>query len=283
MKKIICFLFALIYHLADGQTFTVLDSITKEPLPYTAVLKGDSGFYTDENGKFTIIDFTEKYIIKHLGYEDYIFRPSTLNDRILLHRHLNALDPVILKNKTQIKEISFLPNPKSFSFLPLSYGNEIITKLIPSEKNINLFIESVSLSFIKNKTLKKSDSSSALIRINIYSEMEKDSFSSDPIFLKLAENQNINLDLSLMQFRFDKEGIVIGIEVLKIESEHPAGIRSVNPGLTSASNEEYTQNSFFKYTFQNNQLTIPLEEFFEKGYTRKKIARNLNISLVLAR
>lgn len=283
MKKIICLLIILIWNPLNAQTFTVLDSITNEPLAYSAVFNGDSGFYSDENGQFTITNFNEIYIIKYLGYHDYILNLPRLNDSILLQPHISIMNPVILYTKTKNRKLSFSSTPKSFAFLPLSYGNEIITKLIPSQKNTNLFIESISLSFIENKALKKSDTSTAVIRINIYSEMEKVIFSSDPISLNLAENQNIDLDLSIKQFQFDKNGIVIGIEVIKIESENPIGISSVNPGLTSASNKEYTQNSFFKYTFQNNQHIIPLEEFFEKGYTRKKIVRNLNVSLILAR
>ncbi len=99
------FLMSITPNLAQNLSATILDSISKEPIPYATVLLNNKGVITNEEGKFSFIldgsiQETDSLVISCIGYESVAkpllkFNSST----ILLSSKAIELREVIVSNK----------------------------------------------------------------------------------------------------------------------------------------------------------------------------------------
>lgn len=154
--------------LINAQSIRIVDSLTGEALGFSTISYSNGGTYSDADGFFNLDRIiADKITIYHLGYNDFIFNPSTDQFKMIkMSPKRTALDEITLTNLNKKFLINFLKTSRNIGKFPISYNNELIINLVPSNTNANSVIESVS--FMLKKDRKKPTSIVGLIRLNIY-------------------------------------------------------------------------------------------------------------------
>jgi len=224
MKKLIYIILVFSCCVFYAQEFIVLDSLTKESLPFSNIIIDNKGFYTNENGRFSIKENSKAIEISHLGYKNFSSDIRKIKDTIFLIPKPIIIKEVIISsdNNEKIQKIGYLKKTK-YSIGLLSSKEENIIVIVPTNSAIiDNYIEKVEFPLNKFKLYNKKDklykNVPAVIRINIYTvenNLPKERiFSSKPIKFIMSEKEVISVDISEEMIKLPKNGLSFGIEMI---------------------------------------------------------------------
>lgn len=267
---------------------TVVDSITKKPLPYTTItyLGTNSGTYSNELGKCMIDRYKDSILFSHLGYQN-----KTINlldiDSIFMQPSTTILDEVIISKNTTSKKIGLDNKKSSISWyattkteylclieLNPNYENSIVTKIhIPIKKTENI-----------NKSTKNLK---AIVRVNIYSSIDRLPY--EKIFTSLPVKANLN-SKDILEFEIentiDMDNIFfIGVETIGYVDEND-NLVETNTGFlklkfTNKKSEDFNIKTYVKPVFIKNTTLISLANMMKQHSVKNKVY-NLAIGLTLS-
>ena len=177
-KNFVFFLLLLAGFFANGQTkiIKVIDSLTKEPIPYATVLfSNNTGIITDDNGRFELLEEqsrnNDSIYVSFIGFKtlsrelsslkDSLLilspNPIELNEIVLTNREYSAEEIVrkIRENISQNYEIQILDNLLFFGQKESNELNRIkISKFKSSIEELNRsFLDSMLSSMDKKKRI----------------------------------------------------------------------------------------------------------------------------------
>lgn len=292
MKNILSVLFITLGCFKSlSQKIVVVDSLTKNPVPFVAIKFNENGFYTSQKGDFNLNQIDSDFFeISLLGYKKAKLKTENVKDTIFLTEEINLLDEVVLSNKKAFtKELKLSKSPKKFGSWVLQPKTEILTSIYPTEEIKNFYIEKINVEFAKVKEKKelKNSNIKAYVRLNLYEiENNKPSnsiYSSEPIDVNSFEKDNITFDISNNFISIKKEGVFIGLELIGYYTDEKIYTDSnpiVRPLLSEKGNNSYKSETFIRYIFKNKNHIISINELLKKGMPEyKEITQHFNVGL----
>lgn len=295
MKNILPVLFiTLCCYKSLSQKIVVVDSLTKNPLPFVAIKFNESGFYTSQKGDFNLNQINADFFeVSLLGYKKAKLKTVNVKDTIFLTNEINQLDEVILSTKKAVtKELKLSKSPKKFGSWVLQPKSEILTSIYPTEEIKNFHIDKINIEFakIREKIELKNSNVKAYVRLHLYEiENNKPSnsiYSSEPINVNSFKKDNITFDISKNYITLRKDGIFIGLELIGYYTDEKIYNDSnpiVRPLLTDKGNNSYESKTFIRYIFKNQNHIISINDLIKRGMPKdKEITRYLNIGLEIS-
>ncbi|MEO2061075.1 MULTISPECIES: carboxypeptidase-like regulatory domain-containing protein [Mesonia] len=260
------YLFLLISISVLGQSYTVKDKITNQNLSYSNIHFGDSGTYSDENGKFSLpnnLSLNDTIEISHVGYVKKSILFKNLADFILLTSKEENLEEVIIYD-SDIETVN-IPKSKSKDSHILVRNYELLTLLKP-EKFKDKTIVSVTFYFDNSKGIKKhSNDGSSGVRFHFYSlkngEIDEEIFTSEVLKIKLNNEEQLKLDLLSHNLKFLSGGVAIGLEYIGTITESGSISQQNNflrPKFSKKPNKNYTAKSFQFFSFDKAKELSPV-------------------------
>lgn len=289
MKLSVSFIIFLVTLKGLSQTIqgVVQDSISGQPLVYANIVLNNTnnGTSTDEKGFFSFKDAAlspnDSLLISHIGYLNKYVKVNDFSNtdtlKFKLKKEQTNLDEVILNVKkvkySSTKSLSVKHKGLYASSEP--FGNETIT-FIENEKNKKGKITNVELNFKANKR-ENIKTYKAYFRVKFY---ELDSItkapgkllSYDDIIIK-PENktQKVKVDLEDNFILFPKNGVFVGLEVIKPSSVTVnSSMYVVAPAITKSHTE--TPLSWYRYRGKNWFLNDRKSPFKKKFYTSNYVS-----------
>jgi len=204
----------------------VLDSKTKEPIPYVNLsflntLKGTS---TDEKGHF-FLDIPENLLqnkvhISSLGYKDSIIVSESLYKSKVFHMVEESfeLDEVVISESLGNSDVL---NPINSYSLTSGFSSSstpwVLALYFPNIGNTKKYVEKITVFFQKDP---KFERESSKFRLRVYDvnpitkEPERDLVRKSLVLESTKEKDYVILDLSTLNIEIPREGIYIGLEWL---------------------------------------------------------------------
>lgn len=294
MKFIKLFIYLFFTSIASySQTKIVVDSITKEPIPYVGIKFNTTGFYTESNGTFNLPnEIFDSLEIFHLSYHPKILK-KVENDTIYLTPKTTILKEIVISNKKN--NINLEPFPakktkgfKNFLVHPSSY---LLTFLTPKDKEKSFILENVILPFDKAFGDKIDKSIVGIIRINIFEIQENSNlncvYTSKPIKIKRGQWFVVEHQLPEdNQITIGEKGIVIGFEIIGFEKDGKLldddSKLHLRPSMTGVENEYFKSETYIKYFFNNKTEMVNIDYYLNlDNNNSKKNHRTANLGLTL--
>ena len=265
MKNIWCILI-LLFGEIEGYTqtkLTIVDGITKDPLPYTniqSIIKKE-GFITNENG-FILLNLsqTDTIHISYVGYKSINYVVGKIaNDKIELFKETGSTLPDVLVKKYKPIEKPFR---LGFQNLKVSYrlfdgrirnknnlGHEITTLVEFPNENEKYKILKVILP--TNKIVKNDPLRLHIYSINVNGEPFEELLINDVIINK-GYNLfgNIEVDISNQNIILNSKGVFVGIQKVSIFDKEQKNITylyftsEINKVNTYATNIRFVQKKW---------------------------------------
>jgi len=226
MRQLIL-LFLLSVPVIAQKSFFVKDRSTNEPIPYTAVFTDNGNFKrnAEPDGSFIIPSeiLDEVFVFDAVGYE---LKKQLLTDIVFLEPKSEVLDEIVIVPSLGSKEVKVGRIRKMIPFSGYSYGmaatrdNQAVWsfgRMFPYYKEYD------ETPFIKKATfLLKSKDKKSTYGIKIYEADENgkpNQLLHDNVITGVAEKglKKSQIDLSELNIRFPKNGIVIVFEWLTIQ------------------------------------------------------------------
>ncbi len=218
-KHILLFLFTI---SATAQIKGVVrDSITKEPIAYVSVWVENKnlGTSTEVNGTFEVTSSSvEKLQFSILGYKNKVVKINKDGLYYLVPEDLK-IEEVVIKNKENTKAIKLGHSNKSNishlqgkypQILAKKFDYDSIYKATPYLKEIEVFTKSP----IEDAIFKL-----RVLEFDSIKQIPGKSILSENIIVKVKKGQKKNvIDVSQYNIEFPKNGIVIGVENIIVES-----------------------------------------------------------------
>ncbi len=243
---------------------TVVDSKTKEPIPYAMVsVKGNEiGIYSDDKGFFKLekVNNEDSILISHLSYINQTYMATSLkqNCNIKLEgKNFELKEIIVLENKYPIFALGNL-NIKANSSFQMRQGSEAVT-LINSPNETNAYIKELVYKIPKKRK------SNILIRAHLYEN--NNGKPGNEIILKnnkiVIDNRikaDIVINLKDLNLKFPKEGLFMGFEFL--------GTIDVSGNLIGSHDVLYgpTVSTFLDKNFSNSKCKINNNNSFTKRW-----------------
>jgi len=290
MKLSFSFIFFLFTIISLSQTLEgkVLDSVTNQPIEYANItlMTKNKGVYANVDGDYNFDISKHLYDtlkVSSIGYNSKLIILDKFENKknikldISLSQKITHLDEVVLNLKkakySSTKSLSVKHKGLYASSEP--FGNETIT-FIENEKNKKGKITNVELNFKANKR-ENIKTYKAYFRVKFY---ELDSItkapgkllSYDDIIIK-PENktQKVKVDLEDNFILFPKNGVFVGLEVIKPSSVTVnSSMYDVAPAITKSHTE--TPLSWYRYRGKNWFLNDRKSPFKKKFYTSNYVS-----------
>ncbi|MEZ4853690.1 hypothetical protein [Flavobacterium sp.] len=291
--RLIIFFICIITSVCYSQTKIVVDSLTKEPIPYVGIKYNSTGFYTESNGTFTLPnEVFDSIEIFHLSYNTKTLKKIE-NDTIFLTPKTTFLEEIVISNKKDT--ITIKPSPskktKDFSSFPISPSSYLLTFLTPKDKEKKFTLEKIKLPFDKAFGDKLDKTIVGIIRINIFEIQDNANlncvYTSEPI--KIQRGKWFLVEHKLPeenQVTINKKGIVIGFEIIGFEKDSKLLDDNqklyLRPSMTGVENEYFKSETYIKYFFDNKAEMVDIDHYLnlDKNST-KKHHRTTNLGLTL--
>jgi len=262
----------------------IFDSITNDVLPFSIIIDGNSGKYSDEEGRFEFMDFNNDTItIRFLGYADKkIFVRNFELDTVRLISQSIQLEEIVLSNAKNEITIDYPKKPKHFGNFPVNIGQEILIELIPENQDKLYYLKSLKIPFDKNRNKPKIDDKfRAIIRVNIYALNGNVLFVSEPFEIKLNSKDELQLKLNERGIKFRDQGIRIGIEYLSLNNNSSLmnNTLPINPQLTENNYPGFRAKTYIKFPLEFTKEIMAINNIFPNIYENKTIDRKLMIEL----
>ena len=263
----------------------VLDSLTKEPIPFPLVstAKEHSSFYANVNGIFELQgNFNyEKVEISCLGYEPYIKKINILPDTIFLKPKIEHLKEIVIQNtSTKFKKIGFLKKSNLDWFI--NSKTQIGILIIPKKANIESKIEKINIPITKKIMKYHNRPFKSVFKINTYTNKNgfpNTSISEKPFIIKCNQDSEkiVTIDISNEQVYLPKEGLFLTIEMIGEIDEKGNILELKNPlpafKFSSKSPSGFLYKQYYKTVSSNEWRVLD----FKKLPFKKEFGLAINI------
>lgn len=282
MKKLIYIILTFNCFVFYAQEFIVVDSLTKEPLPFTSIVIDNEGFYTNENGRFTIKENSKTLKITHLGYEDFSSDIKDVKDTVfLIPKSILINEITISRDNKEIQKIGYLKKSKYSIGLLSSKGEDIIVITPTNSAITGNYIEKIEFPLNKFKLHNKKDklykNAPAVVRINIYTvenNLPKEKiFSSEPVKFIMSDKEMISVDVSEEMIQLPENGLCFGIEMIgRVDSngEFVEENAHTRPIFTDQSSKDYKA-----ITYRTNSILKKKEEYYPVNNINPYLMRDI--------
>ncbi|WP_162497593.1 carboxypeptidase-like regulatory domain-containing protein [Aureibaculum marinum] len=244
LNRLCLYLALVIYNFSYSQSYTIIDSLSKEPIAYVNVLmiKDNSGFYSNEQGLFKLsnISLNDSISISCLGYKTILEKVKNLKDTIYLPPKFEQLDDINLSTKKPvIKKVGFKKN----KLMWYPEADFQIGMLLKPAKNEKAFVNKITIRTNKSlsfyyKEHKKTPNYNSIIKLMLFSikdNLPNKPLLTKPIIINCSEksDKNIEVDLSEEFIIYDVEGLFIAVEMVgELDTNGNVIVKKVNrPGL----------------------------------------------------
>ncbi|MDR1054979.1 MAG: carboxypeptidase-like regulatory domain-containing protein [Prevotellaceae bacterium] len=284
MRNLIILFLFLANHFAtysQESKFILIDSVTKQAIPYAAVLfhSYDNGLYTDSTGVF-YASKSEIITLSHLSYCHKTIELSSITDEFieLVPKSYSLNEAIVTPNHKKTlkgKEIGY-KNLGTRTKYSGTRGTIIAVYIPNNETNKQQFISKILIELDKEK--KDED---GLFRLHLFNAEgwlkppQSEILFSDKIYPSATQSKkSFSEDVSEFGIIFPKEGIYLGIEWLATADRIMGRPLSTNPflGLTNKCNENYT---WIKNIWSNEWIELKDTDIVKLGkykYLNAKIS-----------
>lgn len=220
MNKIVL-IFLVIYTTTAAQIkATVIDSITREPVPYVNIwVEGeDIGTTSDENGRFELnIDKFKSLHFSAVGYVNKQITYGNLTAIVSIHPSITVLEEVVITKGKRIKERIINPieeaAPNNY-FIKHDTLPTMLGLIVPYEPEYESTPYITKLRFVASSHSKR-----GMFNVRIYTMSEegtpKEILNSKNLLIKTKKGRQIvEVDLSGANLKIPEDGIVIAAEWL---------------------------------------------------------------------
>lgn len=292
---VITILFLVLQLKAQDKSYHLIDSITKDVVPYASVSipEKSTGTYSSIHGNFEIQSMDSLIKIYCLGYKTETINLNQLsNDTILLQPTTYNLNEIVIKppEKKEKIEIGYFKNKHNIG--KTNYPGGKLVVFIPNTTNFEPYIEDVIIGMKTkiSKLITWKVGFTGIYKVNIYA-INIDSLLPDSSLLKenlifttdnLQEKTTINI--SKHGIKFPKNGIFIGVEWVGIQNSETGELitmpnRSLGPWI-SCSYKPKGAITYEKRSFNENRWTLITEshELIKIGYARKIFTPRISLT-----
>lgn len=207
-------------------TSKVVDSDTKEPLPYVNIIIKDkrTGTFSDENGAFQIEYLPgDSLIVSHVGYERVTFLIDDIGGVVELTAVPTILSEVTVNPSKKTKKGTLGIDKKKIE----TYMGGVLqyAMLVENQEDQIGFIKRLHFEVGHSVDRGKENKREARIRIRVY---EKDPITGKPganilkkeKIVAIKPNQkDVHIDISEENISFPLEGLFVGIDILGFVDE----------------------------------------------------------------
>ena len=270
MKQVLVFFITL--SSFSQERFPLLDSISKQPIPYANIVlfsKGNiiGGTYTDKLGLLSIGEEIDSIKITSLGYKDKSISKRELTHILFLTPIVYNLEEVVVTNKTttckKTINIGYYRQKKSISIHLLK--NSELTTLISNNFKKEFVVRNIYFELKNNST------KILPIRLKIYANVNGPNellFSNDIEVTASNKKKNYKLNIYDADVKFPKEGVFVGFEYLQSNDNDKVYISATNKAKGSGT---FIKDKFWKMNWNS----------FDNHFYRKLIAVKGNINLAV--
>ena len=222
MKLYITSLFCIFFLSVFSQHKTILNSKTKQPVPYAGVyVTNYMGASADDRGVFTLPKLHDSTMVRlsSVGYKDLVVRSGKLADTILMDEEVYKLDEVKIyaTGKKVVKVDKLKRSSIQLSMCP-PYKTRFVGKtfLYNETYKETLFIKSVSI-----RTT--SDQTNGLLNVRFFSLNDKGEpgesiYNHNNVFsVQEGEQITTKIDVSHYMIPFPEKGLCVGVETMLLE------------------------------------------------------------------
>ncbi|MCF6347565.1 MAG: carboxypeptidase-like regulatory domain-containing protein [Flavobacteriaceae bacterium] len=258
-----------------SQSYVIVDSITKEPIPYTNIkfINTNKGFYSNQKGKFKLDNkLNDSIQISCLGYDTVTSKVRNLKDSIFLKPKTEKLDEIIVySSRPTLKKVGFKKGNFNFhTGSSLQFG--LLIK--PIEYYENTFINNILIPIKKSIIGEKKRDFLSILKVSLFSNKNDSPYESlleTPIIIKCNQDSEnyINVDISEDYIKFDSNGIFLVIEIVG-ETNPEGGVinkKTSLPGIrfTDKKSRDFSISKlFYKEKFSNKWKEMKPEIFHLK-------------------
>ncbi|WP_405399153.1 carboxypeptidase-like regulatory domain-containing protein [Maribacter sp. Asnod2-G09] len=262
--------------LCVAQNYTIIDSQSKELIPFAAIeiLDKNEGFFTNEEGNF-FLDTTEsgKIKISCLGYNNLITENKLMTDTIFLTPKLESLSEVVVySSKKETKTIG--GKSKNMAWY-LGQHDQLGLFLKPQGDSKQSFIEEILIPIGKSPatTESKQKQFESVFRLHLFSNENNQPnipLLKTPIIVHCNEKSNklLRVDISNKNIQFANEGLFICLEMIGEIDNDGQVIEKKNfvPNFkyTDKQNKDFSSHSYFKPS--NSDKWISVDKFLDKEF-----------------
>ena len=216
MKKIIIIILFLKTLHSFSQNYKVIDFESKQPVQFATIKlikdgKLTNGFYTDENGSFTLnSEKNYQIVVSCIGYQTKNVTIDNTTNSIEIEKKIYNLDEVVITVKKDI-QIGFIDAKNSKDIVGVSLGLEVAV-FIENKLDYPALIKSVQ--FKVKKTKEK-----IAYRLHLYEISENNLKPGDDLlnenfiyYIEPKVQGLIDIDLSEYNIVLPKKGVFVCIE-----------------------------------------------------------------------
>ena len=212
------------FNYSQNLAITVIDSITKNPIPYTNILFNDgTGTYSNYQGIFFIKKDINTFKISNIAYFDKKAKVPLKDTIISLRPHNYEIQEIIVKPLLKKINLGYNKYKSEFTYSGLS-GDEIAV-FIPNNTEHACQIQDLFIVFDTRKVVKKGlgIDFTSVFKLNFYSSKD---YKPDTLLLKkeiIVKTNTIHtkkyaIDLSKYEILMPYNGIFVSIEWVGILS-----------------------------------------------------------------
>ncbi|MEP2278036.1 carboxypeptidase-like regulatory domain-containing protein [Maribacter sp.] len=282
----ISFFVFLTTKLCVAQNYTIIDSQSKESIPFAAIeiLGKNEGFFTNEKGNF-FLDTTEirKIKISCLGYNNLITENKLMKDTIFLIPKLESLSEVIVYSSK--KETTTIGGKSKNIAWHLGQHDQLGVLLKPQADYKQSFIEEILIPIGKlpATTESKQKQFESVFRLHLFSNENNQPnipLLKTPIIIHCNEKSNklLRVNISNKNIQFTSEGLFVCLEMIGEIDNDGQVIEKKNfvPNFkfTDKQNKYFSSHSYFKPS--NSDIWISVNKFLDKEIF---LALNLVVSI----
>lgn len=270
LKNLIITLFFLsqIFQI-HAQSLVVIDVDNKTPIPFATVMFEDSGVYANQFGEVLFpkkINKNEDIIFSAVGYQEKIIPFVNIKDTVFLKSKIEVLEEVVVYAEKETQKIKELKGTRYFGSFLLKSGTEVISVIVPKEKMMGSYVESISFFFEKprgySRYNKEYKDGKAFVFVNVYEVVNdkphKKTYTTPPLEVKVLKNDQLKIDLTAANLKIERKGLAFGIEYIAIYNNN--GDKKdffIYPKLTDRESEYYSAKTYSKYSLKKKGEIIP--------------------------
>lgn len=257
-----------------SQSIIVLDSVTKEAVPFTAIKTGkNTGFYTSVKGvlqKHLIHNVMDTIHLSAIGYKEkkYVLQNSKQNDTLWLVPKIEQLNEVLVSaTKYKVTTLGYA-NKKQRLTWNINQKSKLATLLKPQKqigrnkiKSIRIPIDKQRMRKTKEGWNKHTEKFSSVFRLHVYSvkaELPDKNVLSKPLLIYCNDDADdiLNIDISEEHIEFKQEGIFLILEMIgELDTnQNIVNVENPLPGFkfTNKKTRDFVSKSFYKSVFTDD-------------------------------
>jgi len=264
----------------------VIDSLTRQPIPYVSIAftKSKNGTYSNNAGIFSK-PIGNRIYMSCVGYHSKYASVSSSTDTILLTPKLYEIPEIIISKNSKPKdlEIGYAKEEPEFAKSNSSGGE--IAVLISDSKGIGMHINKVLLRISKKDYALKSNNIdfTSVFMINFYNATDNmevgEQINKDRLILKSDQlTKRTIFDVSNLNLQMSRNGVFVGIEWIGKENIQNNDLYVITENLLEPfiqttfkvkNSVVYEKNKLNNYTWEtvdkSNPYSIMLKK--ENGFT----------------